>query len=163
MGRLFDAIASLLLQIDKVSYEGEAAIRLQALAQSFFDHHPPTFNDSYFSSQDGDGLLPDASQFLLQAVANDLKIEINSAAIAAKFHISLVDLIRKVARQFEVEKLAFSGGVFQNELLTDLVITLLGEDFELLFHHQLSPNDENISFGQIAWYWLERHLKEMVS
>ena len=161
MGRLFDATASILLQIDKVSYEGEAAIQLEALAQNFFNDQPPTFDYSYFASQDR--LPADTSQFLLQAVVHDLKNKINSVEIAARFHISLVDLIRRIAQQFEVEKLAFSGGVFQNELLTDLVITLLADDFELLFHHQLSPNDENISFGQIASYWIDQHKKEMVS
>lgn len=157
VGRLFDAVASVLIQIDKVSYQGEAAIQLECHAQHFFADHPPDLAYSYFRSQTE--LPTNTSQFLLQAVFNDLNSGINSTEIAARFHISLVDLIRSVGRQYEVEKLAFSGGVFQNELLTDLVITLLEEDFKLLFHNQLSPNDENISFGQIACYWLDRYQK----
>ena len=72
--------------------------------------------------------------------------------IAAKFHISLVNLIGHEAEKQEVKKIAFSGGVFQNALLIDLIITLLQDDFELIFHQRLSANDENISYGQLAWF-----------
>ena len=48
--------------------------------------------------------------------------------------------------------LAFSGGVWQNALLVDLAIDVLGEKFYLHFHEKLSPNDENISFGQLNYF-----------
>jgi hydrogenase maturation factor HypF (carbamoyltransferase family) len=50
-----------------------------------------------------------------------------------------------------IKKLAFSGGVFQNALLVDLLHEKLRKTHELYFHQQLSPNDECISFGQLAW------------
>ncbi|MGZ3846990.1 MAG: Kae1-like domain-containing protein, partial [Flavisolibacter sp.] len=49
-------------------------------------------------------------------------------------------------------KIAFSGGVFQNELLTCLIINQLSSQKDLYFHKQLSPNDECIGFGQVACY-----------
>ena len=48
--------------------------------------------------------------------------------------------------------MAFSGGVFQNALLVDFIIELLQHKKQLFFHQQLSPNDECIGFGQLAWY-----------
>ena len=60
-------------------------------------------------------------------------------------------MIRLVANKRAIKKIAFSGGVFQNSLLVQLIQTQL-IDYQLFFHKELSPNDENISFGQLAHY-----------
>lgn len=70
--------------------------------------------------------------------------------IAAKFHFSLVQSVKIMANKFNIKRLTFSGGVFQNAVLVDLLIHHLSKDFELFFHKNLSPNDESISFGQIC-------------
>ena len=49
------------------------------------------------------------------------------------------------------KKLLFSGGVFQNVFLIDLIEDILSDVYELVFHQLLSPNDECISFGQLAF------------
>ena len=59
------------------------------------------------------------------------------------------DRVKIVANNLKIKQIAFSGGVFQNGLLVDLIQHHLAEDFDLYFHQQLSPNDENISFGQL--------------
>ena len=51
-----------------------------------------------------------------------------------------------------INKIAFSGGVFQNSLLVDLVIKFMGNEFDLFFHNEFSPNDEGIPFGQLMYY-----------
>jgi hypothetical protein len=56
-----------------------------------------------------------------------------------------------IAHQQAVQKIAFSGGVFQNALLLDLLDQHLGTAYQLFFHEQLSPNDENVSFGQLVY------------
>ena len=152
MGRLFDAVASLLLNIDKTSYEGEAAIIVENHAKSYAISVEPSFIYSYFRNQSK--LPKNKANYLVQAVLNDLKKSVPTDKIAYSFHISLVDLIRKVAIENSIKDIAFSGGVFQNELLTDMIISLLQNDFKLFFHKQLSPNDENISLGQLACYLL---------
>jgi len=53
---------------------------------------------------------------------------------------------------FNVKKVAFSGGVFQNQWIIELVLSFMNDDFELYFHKHLSPNDENVSFGQLMYY-----------
>jgi hydrogenase maturation protein HypF len=64
----------------------------------------------------------------------------------------LAKAIAKISTHFFIDKLAFSGSVFQNALLTDLILEQLQQKRELFFHQQLSPNDECISLGQLAWY-----------
>jgi len=56
-----------------------------------------------------------------------------------------------MAKKFEIKKLAFSGGVFQNALLVDLIIEYLSGDYQLLFHRDISPNDEGVPFGQLIY------------
>ncbi|HYK45183.1 MAG TPA: hypothetical protein VEV83_08450, partial [Parafilimonas sp.] len=62
---------------------------------------------------------------------------------------TLAMIISKVAIKERVRKVAFSGGVFQNALLVDLVNLQLSKSFELYFHEQMPPNDECIAFGQL--------------
>ena len=147
VGRLFDGVASLLDLADKVSYEGEAAMLLEDLALSFFKKHGLDFNESYISEGSSYYRIP--TKTLIQNIVFDLKKGKNKDLIAAKFHVSLVKIIQKVARNVGCKKLAFSGGVFQNSLLVDLILHHLSNEFELFFHKQLSPNDECVSFGQL--------------
>jgi hydrogenase maturation protein HypF len=147
VGRLFDGVASLLDLADKVSYEGEAAMLLEDLAMSFFKTHGLDFSESYITKGSSYYRVP--TKTLIQNIVFDLKKGKNKDLIAAKFHVSLVKIIQKVARNVGCKKLAFSGGVFQNSLLVDLIIHHLDSEFDLFFHQQLSPNDECISFGQL--------------
>ena len=83
--------------------------------------------------------------------------------IAAKFHYSLMNLIKIVANNLKIKNIAFSGGVFQNSLLVDLIIHHLKGDFELYFHKELAPNDENISFGQLVCYQIEKQKESLIN
>jgi hydrogenase maturation protein HypF len=147
VGRLFDGVASLLDLADKVSYEGEAAMLLEESAKRFFKKQGLDFSESYISEGTSYYRIP--TKTLIQNIVFDLKKGKEKDLIAAKFHVSLVKIIQKVAQNVGCKKLAFSGGVFQNSLLVDLIIHHLDTKFELFFHQQLSPNDENISFGQL--------------
>jgi hydrogenase maturation protein HypF len=70
-----------------------------------------------------------------------------------------VHLIGIVSKKAEVRKIAFSGGVFQNAVLVDLCKIYLNKTNELYFHRYLSPNDENISFGQLVYY--DKNMKSL--
>ena len=151
MGRVFDAMASIILNIDKTSYEGEAAMMLEAAASAYFNDHlideVNTYNTVQFTN-------------IFNLVIEDKNKGVSNPEIAAKFHLSLVNLIRHEAEKQEVNQIAFSGGVFQNSLLIDLIKTILEEEYELLFHQRLSSNDENISYGQLAYYTMhEKNLR----
>jgi hydrogenase maturation protein HypF len=73
-----------------------------------------------------------------------------------------VQLIKTIAEQHQLKSIAFSGGVFQNALLVGLIENHLSKEFKLFFHQQLSPNDECISFGQLA-HWKVTNTKRLSS
>jgi hydrogenase maturation protein HypF len=149
MGRFFDGVASLLGLAGKNSYEGESAMYLETLASTW---QKPI--KTHYSIQIIDNQVVWLD--LLQGIIQDLGNDVPKAYIAYKFHYSLAIAIKKVANHLKIKDLYFSGGVFQNALLVDLIIEHLQNEFRLHFHQQLSPNDECISFGQIAYEYLTR-------
>ena len=143
MGRLFDGIASLLGICDHNTYEGEAAGRLEALARRHENR-----NGEYYPLTVRDGII--RWKPVVEGLLTDLDNGADTALIAAKVFRGLSRLTVELSRQTEIRKLAFSGGVFQNALLNGFIQEEKSGDVELFFHRQLSPNDENIGFGQIA-------------
>ena len=147
IGRLFDAVASLIGLCDINEYEGQAAMLLEQAALRFAKHGSLDAEPFSFTIKDG---VVDIKRMLQQMAQQ--KSEITLEEIALKFHITLVQIVRRMAEEHKVNHLAFSGGVFQNGLLVDLLYHYLEKDFNLYFHEELSPNDENIAFGQLALY-----------
>ncbi len=159
MGRLFDAVACLLGLIDKASYEGEAALYLQYLAEN-------TYGTSRYNREGARNAIPYAvvfnentidTDFIIKNILHDIQKSITTSKIALKFHLTLVQMIKSVAEKTNCRKIAFSGGVFQNSLLVQLIAHDL-KDYDLYFHKELSPNDENIAFGQLAHYHIQQRL-----
>jgi hydrogenase maturation protein HypF len=150
VGRIFDAVASLLNLCDKQSYEGEAALLLEKSAQQYFTTNGYSFTESYFMEGAHLHKIPTATLFT--GIITDIEKGKPADFIAAKFHYSLVQLVKIVAHNLQLQKIAFSGGVFQNAVLVDLLYQHLGQIHQLYFHQNLSPNDENISFGQMVYY-----------
>ncbi len=152
IGRLFDGIASLVLGKDIQTYEGEAAMLLEEAAYRYFKKCGVSKRLSYLHAE---GFPLDFTRFITKAVLWDLRHRLEPELVAAKFHLTLADYISLFAEKHGFQKIAFSGGVFQNACLVDLVQLYL-KDKQLYFHYRLSPNDENIAFGQICW--LAQHL-----
>ena len=149
MGRIFDAVSSLLGLGQKNTYEGEAAMYLESVAQNHCNQkgkYPNAYNIS---------LKPDSSidlTELIGTILQDLASNVNAGQIAAKFHSTIVKIIEDMALHSRVRSIAFSGGVFQNALLVDMIVGKLDEGYNLYFHKDLSPNDECISYGQLVGY-----------
>lgn len=143
VGRLFDAAAGLLCKKRKNTFEGEAAMALQELAQkSKLAHWDP-----YCLSLRKNTLNP---QYLLSNIDLDKKNQVPVEDLALRFHQTLVQWIAFVSDINMIHKIAFSGGVFQNTLLVDMIFERLGSRHDLYFHNILPPNDENIALGQLA-------------
>ncbi len=151
MGRLLDTVACLLGICTHNSYEGEAAMKLQALAGKATG--PPIARYGF----PVEGPLIRWQPFL-QSLIQDLEKNIEPEVIALNTLASLAALIAGIARMNEVSCLAFSGGVFQNSLLTDLLMDTFKDvdEHTLCFHRNISPNDENIAYGQYAYYCLTK-------
>ena len=145
MGRLIDAVACILGLIPVCTYEGEAAMLLEALAKrckthSYDYYHLPLIEGEF----DWTVLINELIHDWFQKEVNEL--------IAWKFFYSLAKAIARTSNHFFIDKIAFSGGVFQNALLVDMILEILQHKRQLYFHVQLSPNDECISMGQMAWF-----------
>lgn len=138
VGRLFDAVTFLLGLAETQSYEGMAAVQLEQLARTALRKNP--------------ALAPYTFAYLREELIADLGVR-PTAEIAARFHCTLVDWVRQTAANQKTTRLTFSGGVFQNTLLVDLLIERL-HGHQLYFHQQLPPNDENIAYGQLIHHAL---------
>lgn len=140
-GRLFDAVAACLgLCPDRQSYEGEAAMRLEALAG------PP--GEGYAFGQVGGGIDP-APMFA--ALARDLAAGQRAGTISARFHDGLAAAFAAPARALvtsgRAQAVALSGGCLQNARLhTALLAALAG--VPVLVHRQVPANDGGLAFGQ---------------
>jgi hydrogenase maturation protein HypF len=144
-GRLFDAIASLLDLRQRVSFEGQAAMLLEYVADADLrDGYPIELTDS------SDGLLVDWVS-TVHGVLEDSRRGIDVATIAARFHNALAQAIVEVARAVAEPTVALSGGCFQNRLLTERARQgLMDAGFQVLVHRRVPANDGGISLGQVA-------------
>ena len=143
MGRVFDAVAFITGVSKTNTYEGQSAMLVEQDALRSFANSSHIQPYPFEKKGSSISLRPMFDQLY------DDKTKA-SADISARFHLTLVDMIRSVATEGAYQKIAFSGGVFQNGLLVDLILNELDTQFELYFHRELSPNDENIAYGQLA-------------
>jgi hydrogenase maturation protein HypF len=149
MGRFLDGLAAILGICTHNTYEGEAAMKLEALARGSNHHSSFSYPMPVISDSIDTGLF-------LEEMMNDVLHGYNKAWIAGKIFNSLAIMIDEISDRYHARDLAFSGGVFQNALLVDLIKKQLGRRENLYFHQQLSPNDECIGFGQLAMYHMGR-------
>lgn len=149
MGRLFDAVSSILLSCDVHRFEAEASMRLENLASKYYYNREMTMADSYLKDEK---LPQNFVKYLFKEIFTDLDNGVRKEIIAAKFHISLVSYIAHIANRLNISRLVFSGGVFQNALLVDMMNDFTRGRFDLYFQNEFSPNDEGIPFGQLMYF-----------
>lgn len=144
MGRLFDAVSAMIGVCQNVTYEGQAAIELEALT----DPHESAAYDFEFA----DGEIDPAPMWA--QLLKDYSTGLPNPVIAARFQNGLVEITRQVCsdlrRNRGVSSVALSGGVWQNRYLLEKTIRALSSDgFSVLTHKSMPPNDGCISFGQV--------------
>lgn len=144
VGRIFDAVASLVGISDYSNFEGQAAMKLEFAIKE-------NINDFYeFELIKEEKLIIDWTKIILGLIKN-LKENFSKSFLSSKFHNSLVEVIVEVAKYFNLKKVLLSGGCFQNVyLLTKAVQRLREEGFQPYWHQRIPTNDGGISFGQIA-------------
>ena len=147
LGRIFDGVAAILGIRHKVTFEGQAAMELEAMAKSKTDTLLPfdigETDDMYLLN-----FLP-----MIRKIIDELRAGRNKAEIAYAFHmtlpvafLSMADAIRK---RTGLNRVVLSGGCFQNRILTEATIAELDKaGFEVFFHEVLPTNDGCIALGQ---------------
>jgi hydrogenase maturation protein HypF len=146
MGRLFDAVASLLGVRHRIDYEGQAAIELEALAERAGGPGP-----SLPLTVRADAVIDPAT--LVQTMVSALYAGTQPALLAAAFHRAVAIAAASVVTQVAgpIRLVGLTGGVFQNVLLLRMCRELLQlKGFEVLTHHIVPPNDGGLALGQAA-------------
>ncbi len=150
VGRLFDAVASLLLNIDSTSYEGEAAMLLENEASNYQD-------ESYINFLSGNAYQVIPTKTIIKGIHKAIEQGLPTAQIANSFIHTLSLVIINMANQNNYNYVVCSGGVFQNAILFKKLLEMAEKaHVELKFNRILSSNDENISLGQL---WYHQHIK----
>jgi hydrogenase maturation protein HypF len=150
MGRLFDAVASLLGVRHRIDYEGQAAIELEALAESAFELPAGLVPSLQLAVRD-DGVIDPTK--MVRTIVSGLYAGTSPAQLAAGFHQAVAVAVAKVVGQVagSVRLVGLTGGVFQNVLLLQACFTRLQlAGFEVLTHHLVPPNDGGLALGQAA-------------
>jgi len=148
-GRWFDAFASLAGVRDRISYEGQAAIELDALASGHASAPPYPF------AIDGGAPFEVDLRPTVRALVGSVREGEPRGLVASRVYATMAAVIAescRVARRLhDVAVVALSGGCFQSALLTERARGLLEADgFEVLVHRRVPPNDGGIALGQAA-------------
>lgn len=145
MGRLFDAVASLLDLRHDVTYEAQAAIDLEIAAERCVEPIEP------YTFVVADGVLDQRP--VISAVVRDVRAGIDRTSIARAFHDAVVGAVVDIASDLGtsrgIDVVVLSGGVFQNALLTRRCVRELeSAGLRCLTHHLVPPNDGGLALGQ---------------
>ncbi len=132
VGRIFDAVASMLGVCQQMSYEGESGMLLETLYDaSVTGYFPFNYNEGKID------FLP-----TVKALAN----ETDTRVAVSKFFHTLVEVVATVYAPYDMP-LVLSGGVFQNRVLLDLMFKRFPK---AVIGNLVPPNDGGIALGQVA-------------
>jgi hydrogenase maturation protein HypF len=150
-GRLFDAAAALLGLGDDATYEGEAAVALEAAAGAA----PPGHVELPWRLTSRDGLLVYDPWPTLRALLEGLHERVDVPTLAARFHATItavtVAVCTDIAARRRLDTVCLSGGVLQNQVLARGLLTgLAGAGLRVLINARVPANDGGISYGQAA-------------
>jgi hydrogenase maturation protein HypF len=145
MGRLFDAVAALCGVRTEVTYEGQAAVELEALSDRG--------ERGAYPLDAGGGVLD--ARLTILAVAADVANGAGPGVVGARFHRAIARATAQAcadaAAARGIETAVLGGGVWQNRLLLELTLPLLrATGLRVLVPERLPPNDGAIAFGQAA-------------
>ena len=154
LGRIFDAVAAVVLQRGVVDYEAQAAIELEGLAVD----EPDGLDHGYLLEFiPGNWNVHEPARISAAAMwrelMQDLRGGVSKAHIAARFHAGVAAAFIHAAVQAcavtGIQQVALSGGCMHNRRLARLLHAgLEAEGFQVYQHRQVSPGDGGLSYGQ---------------
>lgn len=136
VGRIFDAIASISGILQVIDYEGEAGV----LMEKFYDDKIKSFYEFKIKNN--------IVQY--KNIFHEILIDKEPKVIVSKFINSLIELILNISNRYDLP-IVFSGGVFQNRVLLNLLIFRL-KDKRIYFNQNFPSNDGGISLGQMVFF-----------
>ena len=147
MGRLFDAIASLIGIRQVCSFEGQAAMELEWCAETNANDLP----EPYPIPLSDEPIWKANLAHLVRGLLAHERAGMNVSELAARFIASIVDLGVRSCQRAGLSQVVLAGGCFQNDLLTRALVRRLDHaGFNVLLPQQVPINDGGISAGQVA-------------
>ncbi len=154
-GRLFDAVAAALgCSRANISYEGQAAIELEAITPAGLLQMVPPYPFALQRNAAGTWEIDPIPMWY--ELLKDLNAGYPVTAISAHFHQGLIHVLAELAAKLcaehpDIQAIALSGGVFQNALLfKGLLAKLAGQGMQVLTHSSVPTNDGGLAPGQAA-------------
>lgn len=163
-GRLFDAVAAAIgVCRERVSYEGQAAIELEAwIDQGTLQHedealaYPFAIPHLKATNHEPSGIPYIEPLAMWQAILGDMILDTPTPVMAARFHkglakiiVTMIDRLTTKDGERITHTVALSGGVFQNKTLLEQVVTRLEQrQYTVLCHQQIPANDGGLALGQ---------------
>ncbi|MCX8011240.1 MAG: carbamoyltransferase HypF, partial [Ignavibacteria bacterium] len=145
VGRLFDAVSSILGLSYRSNFEGQSAMKLEFIIN-------PEINDYYQFELSKNELIVIDWKNIIECILVDLKNGVPASSISTKFHNTLVQIIISIAKEINLSKVILTGGCFQNVYLLEKSVNELSKNkFKTYWHQRVPPNDGGISLGQIAF------------
>ena len=153
MGRLFDAVASILGVRHDVDHEGQAAMELEALAAT--RGRDPAPGGWRFEVGDDDGSVVLDAAPVIRAAVRAVRDGLAAAAASRAFHDAVAAAVETAAIRVRdtrgTDVVGLTGGVFQNARLSeDCRGRLESQGFRVLVHQLVPPNDGGLALGQVA-------------
>ncbi len=154
MGRLFDAVAALVGLAPSVTYEAEAALKLESLAAEAVWPGAALAPYAIVAPWGHAPLMIDWRD-MVTAIIEAVRRAVPVTDIAAGFHAAtaqmVVDTCVLLRDQGAGNVVGLTGGVFQNALLVERSLEALhAGGFEVLTHHAVPPNDGGLALGQVV-------------
>jgi hydrogenase maturation protein HypF len=162
MGRLFDAVASLISLRQQMRHEGQAAMELEfaldgietdecyELQVAAREETRPTTTPNSALRSPRSALILDWAP-MIEAILSDVQNSVAIGRISAKFHNALAETVVAAAKRAGERRVVLSGGCFQNRYLTERTVRWLqAEGFQPYWHQRVPPNDGGIALGQIV-------------
>ncbi len=148
MGRLFDAVASIIGLRHRISFEAQAAIELEIAATRSWER--AGIDGGYRFGIDGSQI---EAAPVLASLVDDVTAGTDAGVMAWRFHDAVAEMTTRLALEQRDPRtdarVGLTGGVFQNRLLTELCIERLSNaGFDPLTHRVVPPNDGGLSLGQ---------------
>ncbi len=146
LGRLFDGVAALCGIRNRVNFEGQAAMELEMLAAEIT-------GSRYDYEWEHDDIIHILPAPIIRGIAADVHNRVPVPKISAKFHKTLICLFAEICEVIRdhhgLDRVALSGGCFQNAtLLAGLIQALKRRKFQVFSHQQVPSNDGGIALGQ---------------
>ncbi|MDD5748342.1 MAG: carbamoyltransferase HypF [Actinomycetota bacterium] len=145
-GRMFDVAAAMSGVRKTAVYDGQAACEFEALASNVYEDYHFEINRSSLP------WVIDTGPVFLEML-DDVHKRVSPDEISGKFHrtmaLIIVETVKGLASMTGINRVALSGGVFQNIFLTEIVVSELEEaDLECFLHRRVPANDGGVSLGQ---------------